>query len=334
MYFKIKETVSCIPYNLFKVKDILCTLFLILKHKEYFKRGYTICIDTNALIGAYLFSKFFNYNIQIIFWSLEITSYNKFDFYDILLKKIEFLALKTAKVIVSQTKERLFLLENYDKNNLHKTITIYIPHSRLKPTNSTRKYFFNQMFNIDKKQTIVLHLGWIHDVMDSYNLSYSTLEWDSNYQLILHERANRVLSDPYIRRISALKSNSLHLSLNPVPYDELGTIIQSCDVGLVIYNPSDYGSSWENIAKASGKLADYLAFGKPVICSNLPDLKQLMSDYKCGFCYNDLSEIPTLIRKVLNNYSYYSENAIKCFDEEFDFSKSFAPLLKIISMSK
>ena len=109
--------------------------------------------------------------------------------------------------------------------------------------------------------------------MDSYNLSYSTLEWDSNYQLILHERARRSLSDPYIHRISALKSNSLHLSLNPVPYNELGTLIESCDVGLVIYNPSDYGRSWENIAKASGKLADYLAFGKPVICSNLPDLK-------------------------------------------------------------
>ena len=107
------------------------------------------------------------------------------------------------------------------------------------------------MFNIDKKQTIILHLGWIHDVMDSYNLSYSTLEWDSNYQLILHERARRSLSDPYIHRISALKSNSLHLSLNPVPYNELGTLIESCDVGLVIYNPSDYGRSWENIAKAS-----------------------------------------------------------------------------------
>ena len=334
IYFKIKESFICLPKNILKIKEIFYILYLIYKNRSYYKRGYSICIDSNALICTYLFIKIFNYKSKIIFWSLEITSYNELDLFDNFLKKIEFFSLKSAKIIISQSKERLLTLSNLHKIKLPKNSTTFIPHSRLKPTDVKRQFFFNQKFSIDKEQTIVLHLGWIHDVMDSYNLSYSTLLWDPNYQLILHERAKRSLSDPYIQKVSALKSNSLNLSLDPVPYNELGTLIQSCDVGLVIYNPTNYGSSWENISKASGKLADYLAYGKPVICSNLPDLKTLMSDYNCGFCYNNLSEIPTLIRKILNNYNYYSENALKCFDEEFDFSKSFAPLLKIISMSK
>lgn len=335
LFFKIKETFLSLPKTLLKIKDLLCIFSLILRHRESFRNGYyTICIDSNALICTFLINKLFNCKFKIIFWSLEITTYNELDFFDIFLKKMEFYSLKASNFIVSQSKERLFILNNSHKAKFSQNKSIFIPHSRLKPSNINRKFFFNQKFKIGKQHIVVLHLGWIHDVMDSYNLSNSTLRWDSNYHLILHERAKRSHSDPYIHRISALNSNSLHLSLNPVPYNELGTLIQSCDVGLVIYNPTNYGSSWENIAKASGKLADYLAFGKPVICSNLPDLKELMTEYKCGFCFNSLSEIPTLISKILDDYSYYSENALKCFDEEFNFSKSFAPLMDIITISK
>ena len=166
--------------------------------------------------------------------------------------------------------------------------------------------------------------------MDSYNLAKSTLDWNVNTELVFHERAKRNKDEPYISRIRELKSNKLHLSLNPVPYNQLDELIQSCDIGLVIYNPSEYGSSWQNIAKASGKLADYLAFGKPVICSNLNDLRELIRKYECGFTFDELSEIPALVSKVNKNYKFYRSNALKCFSKEFEFSKFFNPFLLIL----
>ena len=334
LYFTIKHNLLNLHKSFSKVKELLWILYLIRRNDSVIKDSPLICIDSITLISAYIYKTVLSKRFEIIFWSLEISSYRKIDLLDRLLHKIEFHALKNVSSIISQSKERLDLITNFKKIGTGSIDCFYIPHSRFETNKSERLNYFNKTFRISKETTILLHLGWIHDVMDSYNLAKSSLDWNINTELVFHERAKRGNDDPYISSIRELKSNKLHLSLNPVPYNQLDELIQSCDIGLVIYNPSEYGSSWRNIAKASGKLADYLAFGKPVICSNLNDLGELIRKYESGFAFDELSEIPSLISKINENYKFYSSNALKCFSKEFEFSKFFNPFLHKITKGK
>ena len=331
LYFTIKYNLLNLRKSFSKVKEILWILYLIRRNDSVIKDSPLICIDSITLISAYIYKTVLRKRFEMIFWSLEISSYSKIDLLDRFLHKIEFHALKNVISIISQSKERLDLITNLKKTGTDTVDCFYIPHSRLKTNKIERQNYFNKTFRISKETTILLHLGWIHDVMDSYNLAKSSLDWNVNTELVFHERAKRDNDDPYISRIRELKSKKLYLSLNPVPYNQLDELIQSCDIGLVIYNPSEYGCSWQNIAKASGKLADYLAFGKPVICSNLNDLRELIRKYEFGLVFDELSEIPSLVSKINENYKFYSSNALKCFSKEFEFSKFFNPFIHKIT---
>lgn len=327
IYFFLNHNLLNLNHNYQKFKNIIWNIFLLRKNELTIRDNYLICIDSITLISAFIYKIVFRKRFEMIFWSLEISSYSKIDLLETLLSKIEFHALKNVNSIVSQSKERLDLITNLKKIGKDKFDCFYIPHSRLKDKNIERKNHFNNTFEIRHENTIMLHLGWIHDVMDSYNLAKSTLSWQLSLDLVFHERAKRDKNDPYIKSISDLNSESVHLSLCPVPYENLGNLIASCDIGLVTYKPDQYGESWTNIAKASGKLADYLAFGKPVICSNQSDLKKLIEKYGFGFTFDDYSEIPSLVLKINEFYDHFSANALTCFNEEFEFSKFFNPFL-------
>lgn len=330
LYFILKHNLLNLKNNYYIIKEIFWNIYLLFKNESIIRNNYLICIDSNTLISSFIFRIISRKRFKTIFWSLEISSYSKIDLLDTLLSKIEFHALKNVNSVISQSKERLELITNLKKISKDKLDCFYIPHSRLKSKNIERGNYFNNTFNIRQENTIILHLGWIHDVMDSFNLAKSTLSWQLSLDLVFHERAKRDPNDPYIKSISDLNSESVHLSLCPVPYENLGNLIASCDIGLVTYKPDQYGESWTNIAKASGKLADYLAFGKPVICSNQSDLKHLIEKYDFGFTFDEYSEIPSLVLRINEFYERFSTNALTCFIEEFEFSKFFNPFLNRI----
>lgn len=205
-----------------------------------------------------------------------------------------------------------------------------LPHSRNRSKLTTRMHYFNEKFKINESSSIILHLGWIHDVMNSFDLSKSTLSWPVEYSLVLHERMKRSESEPYIKKILNLNSPSLSLSINPVDYNKLDNLIASSDIGLVIYKPLAYGISWDNMTKASGKIADYLALGKAVICSDLPGFRSLLETYQCGYIFKSLDDIPSIIQKILLNYETLSRNALLCFTKEYKFSNFFLKVKKSI----
>ena len=74
--------------------------------------------------------------------------------------------------------------------------------------------------------------------------------------------------------------------------------------------------------------------GKPVLVSNLDSLSRLVERYKIGIVIQEPSnslEIQSAIEIILSNYPFYSENAKRCFEEEFDFTKKVKPILSFMS---
>jgi hypothetical protein len=52
-------------------------------------------------------------------------------------------------------------------------------------------------------------------------------------------------------------------------------------------------------------------------------IKDLIDKYKCGIVVKTWEEVVPACDLILNNLEFYSINAIKCFNNEFDFNKYF-----------
>jgi glycosyltransferase involved in cell wall biosynthesis len=137
----------------------------------------------------------------------------------------------------------------------------------------------------------------------------------------------RSRNEPYINKAIKLGGKSTFFSLNPVSYDKLEEILTSADIGIVNYKVQTGAAAWENLAKASGKIADYLSCGIPVLCSNFEGAEGIINKYKCGEIFYNYEELPACIDRILQKYQHYKSNALQCFDQEYKFSKYFLPVL-------
>lgn len=245
----------------------------------------------------------------------------------ILIKVLESMGHKYSDFIISQEKKRAQDLCLINKVKFYDSKFFQVPHSREKTISHKKFDFFRKSFAIKNTDTIILHAGWIHDIMDSHNLAASTNSWPSNFKLVFHERMKRCRSDPYIKKAIDLGKKNTFFSLNPVPYDRLEEILTSADIGIVIYKNKMAEASWDNLIKATGKIADYLSFGLPVLCSNFEGANELINKYNCGKVFNNYDEIPSKVEDILLNYNEYKSNALICFDKEYRFSKYFLPVL-------
>lgn len=210
----------------------------------------------------------------------------------------------------------------------------YLPNSTLAAPEyeTNQKNYFREKFNLSEKEYphLILQAGMISDAVYSFALAKAFTEIE-NCALIFHERQLRRETDPDIQALRQINSKNLFLSLAPLPYNEVDKIFTAPTIGLAFY--ADIGNNFSQISMASGKLPQYLKWGKPILVNDLPSLSQLVEKYQCGIVIKnpaDGKEIKTAIEQILSNYTYYSRNAKACFAAEFDFSKKMQPILDYI----
>jgi len=293
-----------------------------------------IGVDTNgsilALINHYIFNK------KFIYLSLEIYPFSYFRKFSKILKLFECLAYRQAETIIVQDQDRFDSLCKY--NNFQPTTVFYLPNSPSSldksSENVSNNNYFRDKFNLreDKFSCLLVQAGMIEDRVFSKELAYAFNYIDNEYVLIYHEREKRDIHDPYIEELQKLNSKNLFLSLDPLPIEEINRVFDSVTIGLAFYRNVD--NNFSQISKASGKLAYYLKSGKPLLVNNLESLAKLVLRYKIGVVIDnpcDPIEIEAAIKKILNKYDFYSENAKICFATEFDFANKVNPLLSHIS---
>jgi glycosyltransferase involved in cell wall biosynthesis len=111
-----------------------------------------------------------------------------------------------------------------------------------------------------------------------------------------------------------------------VPYETLDDLIASADIGLAFYRPIDLNY----LNMASGKLLHYLKCGLPVIATDFPNLRQILEENHCGICVPDENGIVEAARQILGNHDFWSANAARCFQEKFEFERSFDAVIEHI----
>ena len=269
---------------------------------------------------------------RLIFWSLEtgLTIGNSSLFWTRFHELLFALSCRFADIVVTQEESRLADLEKKINHKISRVPKIFIPHSPIGQSKdkkrNNRSDFFHKMFSLSKADKVILHAGWIHDGMCVDKIAMSSKSWQSEFRLVLHEREKRSPQEDFIRHVSKLSGNRALLSLNPVTFDRIDDVISSADIGLIAYD-SKYGAGRVNIRKSSGKLAQYLKCGVPVIALKLPGYEEMFTQYKCGLVFESFDQIEGCIDKIMSEYQSFSDGAFRCFSEEFDFNKFFSPLL-------
>jgi glycosyltransferase involved in cell wall biosynthesis len=223
-------------------------------------------------------------------------------------------------MIIVQDAERAALL--HEENKTTGVPTKFIPNSAMGPSNWKEGNFLHKLLDIDQKARIVLYAGMIGDEARSLELAASARMLPSDYILVFHERKKRSESDPYLERIKSAAANKARLSLSPLPLEKIDRVFASARMGIVLYS-EQHGENFSCVSFASGKLSYFLRNGVPVMVSNLPGLRRIIERYKCGIIIDDLSEIESVIEIIDADYEQYSRNAVKCFDDMFEFGRKF-----------
>ena len=297
-----------------------------------------IAIDESGIIAASLVKLFcFRHRPKLVFWSLETGLITGKSIY-MLFRMHEWcfsFAAKSMDVLVTQEESRLGDLEKKLGFRAPSIPKFFIPHSPItkhkifEDVFNARGNFFKNMFNLSKNDKVILHAGWIHDSMCVDKFAVASKAWKNQFKLVLHEREKRSPKEKFIRHIREISNDKVCLSLNPVPFDCIDEVVSSAHIGLIAYDKS-FGDGRVNIRKSSGKLAQYLKCGIPVIALDLPGYKEMFKEYRCGLAFKDFEEIERCIDTILNDYNSFSKEAFRCFQEEFDFKKYFHPFLHYI----
>ena len=253
--------------------------------------------------------------------SLEILSKSdsKYDWHNKMLKNKEsYLINSKIDLIIIQDEIRLKQL--CQTLNLSKAInSFFLPNSIFKEQNDLKSNFFREKFSLNKNDTVLLAAGMISEYVSSLEIAkvMGRQVKINNIKTIFH---NRIINDfdvDYIDKIRKFSNEKVFLSLEPVPFNELYKVYSSIDIGLVIYNTKINDLNYTEIGSASGKLFQFIKHGKPVICSNLNGLSDIVKKYKLGVVINSLDEITDAVLKIKNNYNFYSESSIYAFNNYF-----------------
>lgn len=328
--FNLKSIIPVIELGVF----VFYYFIYILSHKKITSLIHesSIGIDTNgsilALVQSYVF------RTKFIYLSLELNNPLRLKNWAKIINVLERLAFRKAECVIVQDEDRFKTLCDY--NQYQHPNVFYLPNSASSSDSLTQETqfqnYFREIFSLKDEEFphIILQAGWIDE--DTFlGLARAFASINKGYALVFHERVKRELDEPYIKLLQENNSKNLFLSLNPLPYEQLNRIYTSATIGLAFYPNTD--SNMSQISMASGKLSYFLKHGKPVLVSNLESLSKLVEKYKFGATIKDplnSLEIESSLEIILNNYSFYSENAKTCFAEEFDFAKKVKPLLSFM----
>ncbi|MEW9093563.1 MAG: glycosyltransferase family 4 protein [Clostridiaceae bacterium] len=117
--------------------------------------------------------------------------------------------------------------------------------------------------------------------------------------------------------------------LGKVPHDKVPNYLVNSKLGLVTLLPIK--KFYKNIPI---KQFEYMAYGLPVIGSNLPPIKQFVGKYNCGKLINPLKpeEIWEAMKFILSNkeiYNKYSNNSINAIENNLNWDIMGKKLLQI-----
>jgi glycosyltransferase involved in cell wall biosynthesis len=193
------------------------------------------------------------------------------------------------------------------------------------------KINWHQRLNIPQDCTPFLHAGSVKDWAQVPEILSSLPYWTEKTVLIIHSRSSEGTSQ-YRQQLSHLEvPGRVIWSAESMSEDTLNSLVSYCAGNFALYRNS--GPNVEYMGFASGKMMRSLAYGVPVIASNLSSLK-FVRDAQIGVLVDHPVEIPTAIGELLHHRESYSQRCLDFCHNYASFEKAwldFCQQLKNVS---
>ena len=240
------------------------------------------------------------------------------------LKVLERLCNRRAAFTVIQDWDRARLL--MAENAISPEKVEILPNAPAAEAKVERTDYLRKALDIADGRPIVLFIGGISRLAGGLELAQQAKTWDLDAALVFHTR--RRLTGEYetaFRR--QIDGRNIYLSDEPVAGSKVRTLVTSADIGIALYQTSERDRNLFTIGKSSGKIAHYLQCGLPVVTTDLPTVKRYVEGYRCGICVNRVEQVEGAVKTLLSDYDRYSQNALACFEREFDLHRHVVPIL-------
>ena len=259
----------------------------------------------------------------VIYYSLEIQlSGEDTSLRAHLLKRLERWAHRRATWTIIQDGDRAAHLAR--DNGVDMANFVLVPVAALGSAVTEKTACLQDRLGIPAGKVLVLSAGGIADCNLCLELAQAAQSWPDEWVLVIHG----YVPDPaYLRDLYPLcSSGKVYLSTDLVPYQDLDALLASADIGVALYK--DLGPNFRHIVLSSGKLAQYLKVGLPVIATAFPGVEELMAAEQCGVAVHTVAELPSAIAQILSMYEQYRQCAFACYRKHYDLRAYFDEVLR------
>jgi glycosyltransferase involved in cell wall biosynthesis len=199
-----------------------------------------------------------------------------------------------------------------------------VPISLLGPARPERTWYLHDRLGISRETHIVLLLGQIHAQRSTIDAVKAAQSLPAGWMLVVHGPAHG--DDALLQHLASLNtSGRARISTDLVAPRELTDLVASADVGLVLYagdTPNDYLTG-----RSSEKVARYAQAGVPMIAFDYPSFLEVFDRFECGRCIEDLNQLVTAIHAIEKDYARHRAGALRAYEDVYEFSKQFSPVL-------
>ena len=294
------------------------------------KYSFVIAVDPQGLYAArYLLE---NLSLPLIYLSFEILFHDELEKdEELYLKTVEIELSRRAAFIIIQDEERGKLLAS--ENGLSDALFLYLPNAPSDAEYSGDGSYLRDRFNIPSSKKIVLHTGSFDFWTAGEELIAAAAAFPDEFVLVVHSRQIPGKNDLVSRMQGIADPATVCFSTAPLAFDDYTKLVDSCDVGLVLYKMSPTIFTQKNlfhIGLSSGKFAYFARHGKPVITSDLPSYRAIFNRSYNGVYTPKVSALGEILREYAKEFPQMGRNNRLFFCEELDFSKNIVPIMERI----
>ena len=285
---------------------------------------YIIACGIRALFIAGFYNLFTRkkiiYNSLELYIAREITKPTRKIF-----KKLEGFFNRRVERSITQDEQRASILAYENKIDIDSILLF--PNSTRGPSQEKSKEAKDKLiekYSLPEDSRIILYAGSFFEtwaLIEPLLKSFET--WPKNWFLMLHSRMNSSDVDDACERLSLSDSRNMLLSNDSLTNRDYEYLVQGCDVGVALYN-GDESDNIKYVGLSSGKIAQYLKYGLPIIVNDLPVWDEIIPKYNCGGVITTGEDITRALNSIFANYEISQKGAFSVFDELFTLKK-FTP---------
>jgi glycosyltransferase involved in cell wall biosynthesis len=294
------------------------------------KYSFVIAVDPQGLYAARHLIEYLS--VPLVYLSFEILFQDELEKDEELhLKTVEIELSRRAAFIIIQDEERGELLAS--ENGLADHHFLYLPNAPSDVDYSGDGSYLRDRFNIPPSKKIVLHTGSFDFWTAGEELIAEAAAFPDEFILVVHSRQIPGKNDLVSRMEDVANPAKVYFSTAPLAFDDYTKLVDSCDIGLVLYKMSPTIFTQKNlfhIGLSSGKFAYFARHGKPVITSDLPSYRSIFNRSYNGVYTPKVSALGEILRKYATQFPQMGRNNRLFFCEQLDFSKNIVPIMERI----